>query len=244
MSVEKRNIFLDNITEPLDYKSTPHPIKQKFPTRDNISSHATYLKKSFERCRQQDITQKQVAAIKYKNGTYLEFSGEKGYELATKSLENRTQGIRLLNVRVDEEGITKATVYVPEGKMSYYLTKIDTYTTELTPKGKPRYEDLVGSIEEVKIAVLESFWLDKREELPTENSVRCEVWLRYEIKTRGKNIDSEPEKAVDSFFVEKCKELGIEVDKKSLYFPERVVKLITANGEQLKNLIETVEFSK
>ena len=93
MSVDKRNIFLESVTEPLVYKSSPHPVKKHYPERNNVSYHATYLKNKFEQCRQQDLTQKQVAAIKYKNGTYLEFVGEKGYELATKSLENRPQGI-------------------------------------------------------------------------------------------------------------------------------------------------------
>lgn len=242
MSVDKRNIFLENVTEPLVYKSSSHPITKHYPERANVSYHASYLKNKFEQCRQQDITQKQVAAIKYKNGTYLEFAGEKGYELATKSLENRPQGIRLLNVRTDSDGTIKATVYVPEGKMSYFLKKIEVYATEKTPKGKPKNEELIGSIEDVRLAALESFWLDKIEELPKEIPVRCEVWLRYEVKTRGKNIDYHPERTIDSLFMESCKQLEIEVDKKSIYFPERVVKLVTANGEQLKNLLTSVEY--
>ena len=242
MSVEKKNIFLENVTEPLEYKSESHPITKHYPARDNISNHATYLKNKFNQCRQQDITQKQVAAIKYKSGTYLEFAGETGYELATKSLENRPQGIRLLNVRTEDDGTTKATVYVPEGKMSYYLKKIEAYATERTPKGHPKNEELVGSIEDVKLATLEAFWLDKKEELPTDTAVRCEIWLRYEIKTRGKNIDPEPEKTIGILFTKNCQQIGITVDSKSLYFPERVVKLITANGEQLKRLLTTVEY--
>lgn len=241
MAVDKKNIFLENVTESLEYKSSSHPVSKNYPIRESVSSHASYIKNRFEACCQQELSQKQISAVKHKNGMYLEFSGESGYELATKSLESRQQGIRLLNVRNEEDGTTKATVYVPEGKISYYLKKIDAYALEKTPGGKPKNEDLIGSIEDVKVAVLESFWLDKRDELPGETAVRCEIWLRYEIKTRGKNIDKEPEKTVDKHFVEVCKELGIPVDSKSLYFPERVVKLITANRTMLKNLITAVE---
>ncbi len=242
MSVNKRNIFLENITEQLGYKSTPHSMKKHYPPRENASNHAAFLKNKFDICRQQALTQKQVAAIKYKNGTYLEFAGESGYELATKSLENRKQGIRLLNVRTDDDGIIKATVYVPEGKISYYLKKIEAYANELTPKGHHRNEELIGSINDVKLATLEAFWLDKPEEIPKDNSVQCEIWLRYEVKNQGANIDYHPEKTIEQLFTDRCKQLGIQIDSKSLYFPERVVKLILANGDQLQGLLSSVEY--
>ena len=53
-----------------------------------------------QECYTNSLTQRQVAAIRYKEGTYLEFSSAKGHDLAIKSLESRKSGIRLLNVRV------------------------------------------------------------------------------------------------------------------------------------------------
>lgn len=124
MSVVKKNIILTGVTKPLAYKSASHPVKTNYPNRSNTASHAVYVRQQIENCKQQSLTQKQVAAIQYKCGMYLEFSGEENYELATKSLENRQQGVRLLNVRT-EDGIVKATVYVPEGKEEFFLKRIN-----------------------------------------------------------------------------------------------------------------------
>ena len=43
--------------------------------------------------------------------------------------------------------------------MSYFLKKIESYATEKTPTGKHKNEELIGSIEDVRLAALESFWL-------------------------------------------------------------------------------------
>ena len=128
MAVEKKNIFLKNTIEPLPYasKSSPGPEK-RIPNRD-VNAHAVFLKHKLEQAYAASLTQKQVAAIRYKEGTYLEFSSAKQHDLAIKSLENISVGIRLLNVRVnDEKDIVYATVYVPDGKESFFINKVEKY---------------------------------------------------------------------------------------------------------------------
>jgi hypothetical protein len=121
-----------------------------------VRRHALSIQRQIEICQEQTKEQKradsskQIAAIKHKNGMYLEFSGEVGCELATKSLENRTSGIRLLNVR-EEDQVIKATVYVPEGQESYFLNRVTQYANEKTAKGEPRNKDLIGSIESINV---------------------------------------------------------------------------------------------
>lgn len=66
-----------------------------------LKAHAAFILQKLEACRQQDYDQKQVAAIRHKEGIYLEFSGAAGYDLLTKSFDNYSSGIRLLNVRED-----------------------------------------------------------------------------------------------------------------------------------------------
>ena len=176
MSVEKRNIILNDITERMAYKSSAHPVSKKYPSRQDYASHAGYVKRKYT----QVLDQRQVAAIKMK-GTYAEFSGVKDLELATKSLENRQAGIRLLNVQT-VEGVVKATVYIPEGKEEFFIKRMDAYASEKTSKGKPKNQDLIGSIENIKLAMVDSFWTDKLEDLPNETAINCEIWLRYEVK--------------------------------------------------------------
>lgn len=118
MSVEKRNILLTDITERMAYKSSAHPISKNYPIRKDRVAHAKYLKHQYTSVMRQSLDQRQIAAIKMK-GTYAEFSGVRGFELATKSLENRQAGIRLLNVQIIDD-VVKATVYIPEGRERFF----------------------------------------------------------------------------------------------------------------------------
>lgn len=237
MSVEKRNILLSGITERMAYKSSAHPVSKKYPVRQDYMSHAGYVKRQYNSVIRQSLDQRQVAAIKMK-GTYAEFSGVPGLELATKSLENRQSGIRLLNVQT-VNGVMKATVYIPEGKEEFFIKRMDAYASETTKKGNPKNQDLIGSIENIKLALVDSFWTDKLDALPEDIAINCELWLRYEIK----KTDTEPWNSVEEEFHNICDELGVVVDKnKRILFPERIVKLITANREGLKALITSCEY--
>lgn len=236
MAVEKRNILLTNITEPMKYKGVGGRGKRNIPAR-NRQTHASLISKRYESFVSQVLTQKQVAAIKMK-GMYAEFTGSKDYELVTKSLENRRSGIRLLNVQ-NSEGIVKATVYIPEGKEDFFRGRISAYAEQDTPSGKPKNSDLINSIEDIKMALLESFWTDKLDALPNEASINCEIWLRYDVD----NIESEHWESIEEQFHNTCDDLGIIVDKtKRILFPERMVKMITADRQMLKNLLSSFEF--
>ena len=110
MAVDKKNIFLSNTHESLPFVSkSGSGDNRKIPPRD-VNSHANFLRRKLDEAYAQSLTQKQVAAIRYKEGTYLEFTGQQGYDLTVGSLENLTVGIRLLNIRTDiETGVVKAT---------------------------------------------------------------------------------------------------------------------------------------
>ena len=121
MAVDKKNIFLTHTMETMPYVSSPRPMGSNFPKRV-VASHAAIIERKLKDCYAKSLSQKQVAAIRYKEGVYLEFSGASEHDLAIKSLENRTQGIRLLNVHEDTDSNTvKATVYIPAGKENYFL---------------------------------------------------------------------------------------------------------------------------
>jgi len=103
----------------IPYVSRSTRVEKNYPQRENSKAHATFTERKLNECYERSATQKQVAAIRYKEGVYLEFSSAAKHDLAIKSLENRTQGIRLLNVKSDEETeIIRATVYIPAGKAS------------------------------------------------------------------------------------------------------------------------------
>ena len=233
---KKKLLFLLNTKQSLEYSTNgSHGSNGKFPTRVNQYQHAESLKHMIHECvlesahRTPELTQEQIAAIHCKDGMYLEFSGAQNCDLVIKSLENLQKGIRLLNVKKVMEAI-KATVYVPKGKESFFLKKIDEYAESIGGEENPKNYDLVGSIENIRLAVLESLWVGDNELIPSDSvPTWCEVWLRYD----GKLLRD----SVLDIFDEQCKALKITKQYDKIVFPERVVVLIWANRRQLINMI-------
>jgi len=227
LAVKKKNIFLSDTKDALSYVSRQSRGEHNYPKRSDPGSHAAFIQRKLEDCRAQSLTPKQVAAIRYKDGIYLEFSGATKYDLDIKSLENLRKGIRLLNVKTDDDTV-KATVYIPAGQETYFLEKVQAYAGPAEIGKNHKNNDLVRSIENVKLAVLDSFWVGDVCTMPTKTPVWCEIWLRYEKK----DIDS-----AERDFVACCNDLEIEINDRHIVFPERIVRLIRANGNQLENII-------
>lgn len=92
---------------------------------------------------------------------------------------------------------------------------------------------MVSSINDIKIAMLDSFWSGKPETMPGDIPVWCEIWLRYDFKKNTPETWREAEESILSI----CSEYHIHIDEKHIIFPERIIKMVHANAEQLKLLI-------
>ena len=218
------NIFLEEKGESLNYI----PInggggEPKYPPRLNRKEHASYLQKQLENAWNNAIEEtRSVVATSIRDGVYLQIEGKEGYDLVTKSLEDTRQHVRLLNVR-EENGVTKATVYVPSKKQDFFLKKINKYAE------MQNGSDVITTIEKINTAMVESLWVGKKESMPTKTSIWCEVWLRYEM-------NEQPQTIADTFWT-LCSDLEIECKKKMIIFPERIIVLLKANVETLKQLM-------
>lgn len=129
-------------------------------------------------------------------------------------------------------GSPRLLVYVPASKTGYFLEKVQAYADSLDTleEGKhPKNNDLVRSIEDVKLAFLDAFWVGEPADMPSEIPVWCEIWLRYE------QTDCE---CADENFSVCCEELGIEVNQQRIVFPERLVRLARATHAQLLGLLD------
>ena len=117
MVIEKPNFILENTAISQKYAS-PQRSFQKNSISRNRDSHAQYLLNSWNTATEN--AQKQKAyAVSERNGIYLQFEGAKDAPLEIKGLENLPLGIRLLNTP-DDNGIRKATVFIPKGKESIF----------------------------------------------------------------------------------------------------------------------------
>lgn len=179
----------------------------------------------------------QVVYKAHRNGIYLEFKGEPGYNLLTKSLESR-QGkdeekwVRLLNVRSVKEDIsdttsetTYATVFVPTRQKEKFFKTIETYATKQTESGNPKHAALVESISSIRKALeIESFWQDDKSLIPNETPEWCEVWL------------SSDQPGVIEQFEGLLADQKINSKSGVIRFPERTIKVIQASRSQLETL--------
>ncbi len=197
--------------------------QHEMPPRDRVP-HGTGLRDQMEKA-EADAEQQSAAAEVSLTGISLVFQLAPEFESALESLEARAQGIELTNVR-KEGGSTFATVFIPNGKLQYFKNKFDKYISEDDKKsGKPKNKKFVESIDEIRLAILQSFWTEINLPFPPDAKVvTWEVWLRT-----GKNYEG----TLDIFRTE-AEFRGLAVSKRSIRFPDRAVILATGTAEQLR----------
>jgi len=166
-----------------------------------------------------------AVSLQTKDGLYLEFRNQEGFDLVTKSLEDRRLGIRLLNIHEDgkpEGKKIRAVIYVPHDKKTSFLKKFEKYRDE------EKNAALAKGIEDIQLAVVESFWQDEKEFVPRKKQEWCEVWLRV---TPGE------EKEIEEAFRKVCAEREFPCRSGQIRFPERSVLLVKADDKDLEELI-------
>ena len=191
--------------------------------------HAKYLEDALEAVADEEAAQLdyfQIPMQDYLGGICLDIQSFKDIQLTYESLEDQRSHIELLNVRV-EDGVVKASIYMPQGKQDFLNKKINEYKDPNKDNKKskdtslhgPKNSALIDSIALISRSNLTSFWMDTRQ-LPTDKNetLSWEVWLR-------KNAFDYIEQHADKF--------GITLSKHKLNFPEREICLIKGSFEKL-----------
>jgi len=153
-------------------------------------------------------------------GISLECASSVSDSIEAERLDDRTAKIELLSTR-QEGDRTYATIFVPDGSLKHLLKKIERYKNENDARRKdkgPKNKELIESIDSIRLPLVRSFWTDDPTAFPLdlESKTWFEVWLR---------VPSVGSDALDTVqaFRDECSRLGITVDKRTTYFPERVV---------------------
>jgi len=195
-------------------------------------THGQRLLRQFDVIRQQaaaTLEEQRAYGIDAKNGIYLQFESDPGFDLKTESLEVWKSRIELLSEhKVDNR--TLATVFVPEGKLDILVNKFSAYLDPAkdSPTGKPRNESLVASVASIKKAALDALWTDTPESMPDEGeSAWWEVWLRT----------GEDPTAELGFFKEHARHMELIVLDEALIFPDRTVVAVQGTKEQMSRSI-------
>ncbi|MBD8497983.1 S8 family peptidase [Paenibacillus arenosi] len=201
----------------------------KYPVRNRLT-HSEKLKKQFENLWTVSPESNGAVSTSSNDGVYVEFRNLPGYDIKFESLESRKDGIRLLNIRerkIAGKVERLATVYIPKDRRNIFLNKLNQYINEETEKGKPKNAALIDGIEDINLAILESFWSESEKKwIPEEEHVWCEIWL-----------SSDSDTTYEEFIKVVTDKLQLEVKNNSIRFPERRVVLVRANRDNLQKML-------
>ena len=160
-------------------------------------------------------------------GLQVEFESFPGIELAFERLARERSGIELLNVR-EANNITRATVFVPDGKLDHFENLIRDYLAEKKDSiGRSRdNRPLIDAIRQIRAATLQALWTDDWG-FPTheEGQFWWEAWIR---------VRQEWPSGVNEF-LQRAEALGMQVSQGQVVFPERTVLLVYASVEQMRS---------
>lgn len=175
-----------------------------------------------------------INSYQTKNNTVITFSNQVDHESVTNAINLIENSISLKSIKdftTDGLDRTKASINLPVELEDFFIREIQRLFPNTEVKITPSNADLVNSIEDVSIALLEGLWTDNLQQIPSHNSKWCEVWLNVNTKEKQEN-----EQIVQ--FVRTLENIGIEYKRNSyILFPERAVLLINANREQLIELM-------
>jgi hypothetical protein len=160
------------------------------------------------------------------DGIFITFESFPEVELALQSLDpqrgrHHPELVAVRSIQTPEGIRQQATVFVPDGKLGYFLDRLQAYAdTVEEPKTKNR--NLVDRIASIGVAALEQLWTDAPEDFPEpESEVWWELWLR-------RREGDEPVR-VRQF----AEAIGAQMGELTLAFADRTVMLIRTSAARL-----------
>lgn len=229
MADKLKHIIINKLVDIIPYTSVSSGGGSETAINRERISHGEYIQRKLSSAWQESLDE--VAVYENtRNGVYVEFQSHPELEMAIMSLENLTKKIRLCNVRKIGD-ITYATVHIPDSKKEFFFKKITEYISEDTRFHKPKNTKLIEGIDDLRKALLiESFWVDDKNLIPKDDKEWCEVWLRSDT---AKSLAD---------FEELLTVLNIDFKEGFIRFPERTVKLLLANKEDLEKITISCDF--
>jgi hypothetical protein len=167
------------------------------------------------------------------NGIYVTFEAFPGVGLALETLDPR-QGrihpelITVQEIEVDGAVREVAVVYVPDGKLGFFLKRLRAYA-ETAGEDKGRNRNFVDRVEAIGLASIEQLWTDAPSAFPlTEDRVWWELWLR---RRAGREVEE-----VKRF----AALVGAALQETTLAFQDRTVVLIEATATELASALDVL----
>ncbi|MFV0306712.1 MAG: S8 family peptidase [Desertimonas sp.] len=169
------------------------------------------------------------------NGIYVVFDSTPGFDLVLKTLDPQSAGDQPELVAVQQvvaagQPVERATVFVPDGKLGYFIKRFEEYASQDTRTGKPKNASFVERVASVRLATIEALWTDDPNDFPAADSIMWwEVWLRHRDGGELDRLTALGER------------LGIRVGERHLVFDDRTIVLVWATATQLGSAIDLLD---
>jgi hypothetical protein len=209
--------------------TSPRIVIAGLPPARARAAHAALLKHAVDQAIVQaraQIAAREAGAAEGTPGFYLQFDIPAGHQSAIDSLENKPKAIELVAVRPPAEGdaTISATVFVPESAADFYDKRIEAYRTERNKSGRPKNENLIARIDDVRLGAARALFTDDLALFPVAGvTAWWEVWLR--------DGRLQPFQTV-------CERLNVATKAHTISFPERDVILAFGDESTIERLIQ------
>jgi hypothetical protein len=176
----------------------------------------------------------EIAIASAVDGIYVRFESFEGLEEVLHSLDPGGRGLRpelraFRQVKMDGELVQQAIVFIPDGKLGYFLGRIEKYLASLD-RDNPKNARLVDRIESIGLASIEQLWTDSEDTFPPHDArVWWEVWLRRR----------------DGHELARLRDFGdhadVQIGTEALGFADRVVALVQATADELGRALDVLD---
>ena len=234
---DRSHILIPGLAASEGYRRPPRKIDPR-PRRvpANRSQHGQQLGTQLRQAEQDALARRAQAGIDVAgavDGIYVRFESFEGLADAIQSLDPGGRGQRpqlrmVKTVLVDNRTVEQAVVFIPDGKVGYFLRRIERYL-ETLDKANPNNANLIDRIDAIGTASLEQLWTDIAPFPMGTDLVWWEVWLR---KRDGQEV------ARLRAFGEAT---GAQVGAETLAFTDRIVVLARATVAQLSRALDVLD---
>jgi len=220
------------------YRPPPRRIRGAgLPALDDPLAHGQRLRRELADAETQGRIRREQQPIEVEgaiDGIYVSFESFPGIQLALESLDPRRGKIHpelvaVREIQSDGQIVEQATVFVPDGKLGYFLRQLDRYN-RTAGEERQRHRNLYDRIETVGLASLEKLWTDSPDEFPGMEEVTWwEVWLRHRDSSEFERLATFAERA------------GLRLGQSVLGFADRTVALVEAPATQLAVALDVLD---
>jgi hypothetical protein len=217
------HIRIDQFRRERPYSPPPRAMEDTDTPRNNVR-HGKSLKRqlsdAYARARAAIAARRTIARAQIP-GVYLEASSIPHESLGDLTWEQK--GIRVGALRLDDDDVQKAVVFVPRGAETFLTERLDRYSLPVTSGRRASLAERFNFVESLIEGSFASLWTDSRT-LPKNKKERfwCECWTWRD----GVSI-----------LQRSARHLNLQVSQRQLVFPEVEIIPVYGNIEELHDLV-------